>query len=109
MAADSQQGRGPCRFLPIRFCAVEPRQPREPPSQALPIPAYQGTTVGMASAPTPWWAWAWPALAWAILLAMPLAGAGGLIAAAARVGLVATLVAALHHAQGVADRLGEPV
>jgi len=62
----------------------------------------------MATARTPWWAWAWPALAWAILLAMPFAGAGGLIAAAAGVVLIATVFAAVHHAEVVADRVGEP-
>jgi len=62
----------------------------------------------VATARTPWWAWAWPALAWAILLAMPFAGAGGLIAAAAGVVLIATVFAAVHHAEVVADRVGEP-
>src|SRR5215475_5449536 len=62
----------------------------------------------MATARTPWWAWTWPALAWAILLAMPFAGAGGVIAAVAAVVLIATVFAAVYHAEVVAHRTGEP-
>src|SRR5215475_11762287 len=62
----------------------------------------------MATARTPWWAWTWPALAWAILLAMPFAGAGGVIAAVAAVVLIATVFAAVYHAEVVAHRVGEP-
>src|SRR5215510_3540742 len=62
----------------------------------------------MATARTLWWAWTWPALAWAILLAMPFAGAGGVIAAAAAVVLIATVFAAVYHAEVVAHRVGEP-
>src|SRR5215475_1450797 len=62
----------------------------------------------MATARTPWWAWTWPALAWAILLAMPFAGAGGVIAAVAAVVLIATVFAAVFHAEVVAQRTGEP-
>src|SRR5262245_36023716 len=62
----------------------------------------------MATARTPWWAWTWPVLAWAILLAMPFAGAGGVIAAVAAVVLIATVFAAVYHAEVVAHRVGEP-
>ena len=50
----------------------------------------------------------WPAVAWAILLATFFAGAGGLIAAAAGVALIATVFAAVYHAEVVAHRTGEP-
>src|SRR3954466_14090091 len=62
----------------------------------------------MAAARTPWWAWTWPALAWVILLMTPFAGAGGLIAGAAGVALIATVFAALYHAEVIAHRTGEP-
>ena len=62
----------------------------------------------MATARTPWWAWTWPAVAWVILLAMPFAGAGGVIAAVAAVVLIATVFAAVYHAEVVAHRVGEP-
>ena len=62
----------------------------------------------MAAARTPWWAWAWPVLAWVILLMTPFAGAGGLIAAAAGAALIATVFAAVYHAEVVAHRTGEP-
>jgi Ca2+:H+ antiporter len=60
------------------------------------------------AATTPWWAWTWPALAWAILLASPFIGGSGLLDAAAGVVLVATVFAAVHHAEVVAHRTGEP-
>jgi Ca2+:H+ antiporter len=62
----------------------------------------------MAAARTPWWAWAWPVLAWVILLMTPFAGAGGLIAAASGAAVVATVFAAVYHAEVVAHRTGEP-
>ena len=62
----------------------------------------------MAAARTPWWAWAWPLVAWAILLISPFAGAGGLFDAAAAAALIATVFAAVHHAEVVAHRTGEP-
>jgi Ca2+:H+ antiporter len=65
-------------------------------------------TVSMAAATTPWWAWTWPLLAWAILLVSPLVGASGLVDAAAGAVLVATVFAAVHHAEVVAHRTGEP-
>ena len=44
----------------------------------------------------------------AILLTTFFAGAGGLIAAAAGVALIATVFAAVYHAEVVAHRTGEP-
>lgn len=57
----------------------------------------------------PWWAWAWPALAWVLLIVSVFAGAlGGLLATAIGVVLVATVFAAVFHAEVVAHRVGEP-
>lgn len=57
----------------------------------------------------PWWAWAWPVLACLLLLAAAIvANGGGLFAAASAVVLVATVFAAVYHAEVVAHRIGEP-
>ena len=61
----------------------------------------------MAGARTPWWAWAWPLLAWVILLMTPFVR-GGLVDAAAGVALIITVFAAVYHAEVVAHRTGEP-
>ena len=69
----------------------------------------QGVSVRMATAErTPWWAWVWPALAWVILVITVFAGAAAVIAAAAGVVLIATVFAAVYHAEVVAHRIGEP-
>ena len=57
---------------------------------------------------TPWWAWVWPALAWVIIAAAALVGVGGVMATAASVVLIATVFSAVHHAEVVAHRTGEP-
>lgn len=62
----------------------------------------------MVAARTPWWTWAWPALAWAVLLAAAPLGGGGLIAAAAGAALFGSVFAAVHHAEVIAHRVGEP-
>ena len=57
----------------------------------------------------PWWAWAWPLLAWGVLLATSAAALGGtLVVAADSVVLVAAVFAAVWHAEVVAHRVGEP-
>ena len=61
-----------------------------------------------ASARTPWWAWAWPLLAWAVLISTIVAGTHGIIAAAAGLVLIAAVFAAVYHAEVVAHRIGEP-
>ncbi|APO67363.1 sodium/calcium antiporter protein [Rhizobium gallicum] len=63
----------------------------------------------MAAEQTPWWAWVSPAVALAILLATPFTGVAGLVAAAAGVALIATVFAAVFHAEVVAQRVGEPL
>ena len=62
----------------------------------------------MSASRTPWWAWLWPLSAWAVLLATAFAGASGIIVAAAGAALLATVFAAVHHAEVVAHRTGEP-
>ena len=62
----------------------------------------------MAAARTPWWAWVWPLLAWVILIATFFAGASRIVAAAEGVVLIATVYAAVYHAEVVAHRTGEP-
>ena len=57
---------------------------------------------------TPWWAWAWPALAWLVLLAAPFVGVGVILVVAADVALIATVFAAVYHAEVIAHRIGEP-
>jgi Ca2+:H+ antiporter len=62
----------------------------------------------MIAARTPWWTWVWPVLAWAVLLTTTLLGSAGLIAAVAGIVLLATVFAAVYHAEVVAHRVGEP-
>ena len=62
----------------------------------------------MTAERAPWWAWASPAVAWVILVATPFVGSGGLIVAAAGAALIATVFAAVYHAEVVAHRTGEP-
>jgi Ca2+:H+ antiporter len=62
----------------------------------------------MATAKAPWWSWAWPALAWAMLLINVLAGPSGAVAAITGAVLIPTVFAAVHHAEVVAHRTGEP-
>jgi Ca2+:H+ antiporter len=56
----------------------------------------------------PWWAWAWPALAWLVLLATFAGGIGLGLAGAAAIALITTVFAAVYHAEVVAHRVGEP-
>ena len=56
----------------------------------------------------PWWAWAWPTLAWLVLLATFSGTAAGVLAAAAGMALIITVFAAVYHAEVVAHRIGEP-
>lgn len=56
----------------------------------------------------PWWAWFWPVAAWGVLVGAVFAGLNAWLAAAAAVTLIATVFAAVHHAEQVAHRVGEP-
>jgi Ca2+:H+ antiporter len=61
-----------------------------------------------ATTQTPWWAWAWPLLAWVLLIVTTIVGVPGPIAAVAGAVLIATVFAAVYHAEVVAHRVGEP-
>jgi Ca2+:H+ antiporter len=56
----------------------------------------------------PSWAWASPVAAMLILVASWFFGTGGLLGAIAGIALFATVFAAVHHAEVVAHRIGEP-
>lgn len=56
----------------------------------------------------PWWGWAWPLAAWALLAVSPLTGDSGGVAAVAGVLLIGTVFAGVYHAEVVAHRTGEP-
>lgn len=62
----------------------------------------------MTAARTPWWAWAWPLAACLVLLLAAFLGKGGFVAAVAGVALIATVFAAVYHAEVIAHRTGEP-
>ena len=64
--------------------------------------------MGAIAGPTPWWAWVWPALAWVILIVATIMGAPAVLAAIAGAVLIATVFAAVYHAEVVAHRVGEP-
>lgn len=56
----------------------------------------------------PWWAWVWPALAWATLAGMSFGASGPVTAAIAAAVLIATVFASVYHAEVIAHRTGEP-
>ncbi len=56
----------------------------------------------------PWWAWFWPLAGWAALAGAGVIGLNVSLAAASAVALVATVFAAVYHAELVAHRVGEP-
>jgi Ca2+:H+ antiporter len=56
----------------------------------------------------PWWTWAWPALACALLVAAAFIEVRGALAAGAALVLGATVFAAVYHAEVVAHYVGEP-
>lgn len=60
------------------------------------------------SARGPWWSWAWPALACLVLAATYALGTPGPLVAVAAATLIATVFAAVYHAEVVAHRVGEP-
>ena len=75
----------------------------------MPIhPDFEHGHIQMAEARTPWWAWTWPLLAWVVLVAAAVLGTGGLVATIAGIVLIATVFAAVYHAEVVAHRTGEP-
>ena len=61
----------------------------------------------MTIAGTPFWAWTWPLLAWAVLAIAQVIG-GALVVAGAAAALAGSVFAAVYHAEVVAHRIGEP-
>lgn len=57
---------------------------------------------------TPWWSWAWPVLGAAAMLLGLVPVFSSLAAAVSAVALIGTVFAAVHHAEVVAHRIGEP-
>jgi Ca2+:H+ antiporter len=57
---------------------------------------------------TPWWGWTWPVLALVVLGVHTTLSPGVLFAAAEALALMATVFAAVYHAEVVAHRVGEP-
>ena len=56
----------------------------------------------------PAWSWALPALAWILLVVLSASAAGGLGALVLAAALFGTVFAAVHHAEVIAQRVGEP-
>ncbi len=56
----------------------------------------------------PWWAWAWPLVACLVLVLQLIRGSGGPLAAAEAFAVIATVFAAVYHAEVVAHKVGEP-
>jgi len=56
----------------------------------------------------PWWTWAAPLAAWVVLFLGIAFGVGPLMAAVTDAALIITVFAAVHHAEVVAHRTGEP-
>jgi Ca2+:H+ antiporter len=61
-----------------------------------------------SSSRAPWWSWAWPLVAWFVLLLGFVLGSHGILDAVAGAALIATVFAAVYHAEIVAHRVGEP-
>ena len=59
-------------------------------------------------AASPWWSWAWPFAAWAMIALGLIVGLSNWTAMLATAVLMATVFAAVYHAEVVAHRIGEP-
>jgi Ca2+:H+ antiporter len=56
----------------------------------------------------PAWTWLIPALSFGLLVVAGIVGVGALLAVLCGVGLIGAVIAAVHHAEVIAHRLGEP-
>lgn len=56
----------------------------------------------------PWWAWTAPLLAWIILIIHFIVGVNLFVDVASAIALIATVFAAVYHAEVIAHRVGEP-
>jgi Ca2+:H+ antiporter len=57
---------------------------------------------------TPWWAWVSPMLAWIVLIVHFFSGANVFVDITSAIALIATVFAAVYHAEVIAHRIGEP-
>ena len=57
---------------------------------------------------TPWWAWAWPLAAWLLLVLHFIVPSNVVTTSLEALALIATVFAAVYHAEVVAARVGEP-
>ncbi len=57
----------------------------------------------------PVWTWLIPALSFSLLVVALAAGVGTLLAVLCGIGLIAAVIAAVHHAEVIAYRVGEPL
>src|SRR6476646_2785660 len=64
---------------------------------------------GQLSGRLPWWSWTWPVLAFAILGVKLFIGTAPVLSVIAGVVLMATVFAAVYHAEIVAHKVGEPM
>ena len=56
----------------------------------------------------PAWTWLIPALSFVLLVVAAIAGVGTVLAVLCGIGLIGAVIAAVHHAEVIAHRLGEP-
>jgi Ca2+:H+ antiporter len=56
----------------------------------------------------PWWSWLWPITGIAVIVATAFVGTGPVVASVAFAGLIATVFAAVYHAEVIAEHIGEP-
>lgn len=56
----------------------------------------------------PWWTWAAPLLAWIILIIHFIVGVNPFVDVTSAIALIATVFAAVYHAEVIAHRVGEP-
>src|SRR5271157_6555167 len=86
-----------------------PRDCAESGERAHDVVAGEWGMVSTTPVSTPWWSWIWPLLAWVILgVTVFTGGANGFVITAAEIVLIATVFAAVYHAEVVAHRVGEP-
>jgi Ca2+:H+ antiporter len=64
---------------------------------------------GQSTKRLPWWSWTWPLLAFAIFGVKLLVGTAPALSVIAGVVLMATVFAAVYHAEIVAHKVGEPM
>jgi Ca2+:H+ antiporter len=64
-------------------------------------------TVTDGTARMPWWAWLWPLVAWP-LVGWSIVSHAGILVAPLAVTLIATVFAAVYHAELIAHKVGEP-